>query len=76
MLEYGKFSFNSISSKRLVILVGMLWSTFILLCPNSGIEISGSNSSKRHLLNTTDYQLITFLNLIYLDRIKVRELLY
>lgn len=67
-LEYDKLSFNSISSLSLVILVGVVWSTFVLFCQSKGIEVSGMKSSKRHILSNSGYLLNQILNFVYRAR--------
>ena len=68
--------FDSIGSNCLFLFVGLFWSTVVLLFKIKGIEISGGNSSKRHVLNTIDFQLINFLEDIYCNRQIIKKIIY
>jgi len=69
--------FRLISQNSLFIFCNIFWSNILLKFKICGVEISGGSSSKRHIFNTVDYQLINNCKLYYdHDHNIIRKLIY
>ena len=55
---------------------GLNWSNIVLNFKFSGINIGGGSISRRHVLNSVNYDLITFLNILYKDYYIISDILY
>lgn len=65
--------YRSINSQSIFIFRDIIWSTVLLYAKLNKIDISGGCISRRHILNTVNYDLMEFLYLIENKNINLRK---
>lgn len=58
-------NFDTISRQSLFVFINQPWSNVVLNFKINNVDLSGGNISKRHVLQTVDYQLVSFLSNIF-----------
>lgn len=70
------YNLESIYTRSVFIFKNLVWSTVVLKFKLLGIDISGGNTTNRHILNQLEFKLSILLFYIYNDSVIINNILY